>query len=221
MLRRRLAVAALLLAAALPPGTARAQDRDKLCRDMEARPMRVGQWASYAWSGGRVDGSTMRFAIVGTEVQEGTTYHWYEMAIDDGTGRPRGRTVMQMLVSGLGYQAGGVRGMIMKSGAEPAMRMPDQMLRMMSGRAGQNVAAEIARGCAEMELVGWEQVTVPAGTFRALHVRNPREQTEAWIAPDLYFGMVKVTMKDGAAMVLTRRGSDAQSSISERPARPR
>lgn len=47
---------------------------------------------------------------------------------------------------------------------------------------GQNIAADIARKCQEMELVGWEQVTVPAATFRALHVKHTGDQTEAWVA---------------------------------------
>jgi hypothetical protein len=70
-----------------------------------------------------------------------------------------------------------------------------------------------------MDLVGWEQITVPAGTFRALHLKSAQEQTEAWVLPDLYFGMLKATMKDGSAMVLTDRGSDAKSSITETPRR--
>ena len=167
--RFALAVLAVVLVCAAP---ALAQDKDKICRDVQHRPMTVGQWASYAWTGGRSDGGTMRFAIVGTELQEGTKYYWYEMTISDRNRGAKGKTIMQMLVPGLAYQAGGLRGMIMKSGDDPATRMPDQMIRMMGSRMASNITAEITRSCLEMEVVGWEDVTVPAGTFHALQDRK-------------------------------------------------
>jgi hypothetical protein len=218
MPRPPLALAAVLLAVLLPAAArAQNQDKDKICQDVQRRPMRVGQWASYNWTGGRSDGTTMRFAIVGTEERAGTPYYWYEMTIVDPKHGAKGRTIMQMLVPGLAYQAGGLRAMIMKSGDEPAMRMPEQMIMMMGSRMASNIAAEITRGCQEMEVVGWEDVTVPAGTFRALHVRNPRDQTEAWVRPELYFGMVKVVTKDGGVMALAGHGAGAKSSITETP----
>jgi hypothetical protein len=214
MPRPNLALAAVLLLGT--PAVARAQDKDKICQDVQRRPMTVGQWATYSWIGGRMDGGTMRFAIVGTEAQGGTTYYWYEMTISDPKRGAKGRTIMQMLVPGLGYQAGGLRAMVMKNGDDPATRMPDQMVQMMGGRMAPNITAEITRRCLEMEVVGWEEVAVPAGTFRALHVRNPRDATEAWVRPELYFGMVKVVTKDGV-MALTGHGSGAKSSITEQP----
>jgi len=215
MPRSTLALAAVLLAA-LPPA-ALAQDKDKICQDVQHRPMRVGQWATYTWTGGRSEGGTMRFAIIGTEAQEGATYYWYEMTINDPNRGAKGRTIMQMLVPGLAYQAGGLRGLIMKSGDDPATRMPDQMVRMMGSRMATNITAEITRSCLQMDVVGWEDVTVPAGTFHAVHIRNPREHTEAWVRPELYFGMVKVVMKDGSVLALAGNGGGARSSITETP----
>ena len=90
-------------------------------------------------------------------------------------------------------------------------------VRMMAGRLGDNFATEFVRKCHEMEVVGWEQVTVPAGSFRALHVVNKSDQTDAWIAPDLYFSLLRAKLKDGSAMELTGRGVDAKSSITETP----
>ena len=196
-----------------------AQDKEKLCNDIQHRPMRVGQWATYKWTGGRPEGTTMRMAVVGTEPVNGMPYYWYELTMNDPAKGPKGNTIIQMLVSGLGYGAGaGPRAMIMKSGTDAATRMPDQMVQMMGGRmGGQNIAAEITRRCQEMTVVGWEQVAVPAGSFRALHIKTNDEKTEAWVLPDLYFGLVKATMHDGSAMELTGRGTDAKSSITETP----
>lgn len=207
-----LALFALFLVAPLA-----AQDKDQICNDIQRRPMRVGQWASYGWTGGRNEGTTMRMAVVGTETMRGSPYFWYEMSFIDPTKGDKGKVIMQMLVPGLTLQTGDVRGLIVKTGNEPAMRMPEQMIGMMGGRlANQNFAAEFTRRCREMELVGWERVTVPAGTFRALHLKSAAEQSDAWLLPDFFFGLVQATTKDGS-MQLTGRGTDAKSSITETP----
>jgi len=191
-----------------------AQDKEKVCTDFQNRPMRVGEWADYRWKGGRSEGSTMRMALVGTEAVAGTPNFWYEIALND----PRhGKTILQLLVPGFGFQAASIHGLIMKSGSEPAMRMPQQMVQMMAGQMGQNFAAEFARKCAQMDVAGWEQLTVPAGTFRALHIKDAGEQTEAWVVPDLYFGVARVQLKDGSSMELTGKGTGAKSSITETP----
>lgn len=207
----------LLLAFMLAPIALSAQDKDQLCHSLETRAMRVGEWASFKWTGGRTDGATMRMAVVGTEAVGGAPFYWYEIAFADPGKGPKGRTIVQVLIPGLGERASQVRGMIMKSGDDPAMRMPQEMVQMMSGRMGQNFATEFARKCQEMTVVGWEQITVPAGAFRALHVRHAAEQTEAWIVPDLYFGLLRAKLKDGSTMELTGRGRDAKSSITETP----
>lgn len=191
-----------------------AQDKEKLCTDIQNRAMQVGQWAGYRWTGGRSNGSTMRMALVGTEQAGNKPHYWYEVAFNDAT---RGKTILQILVPSLGAQAANVRGLILKTGNDPAMRMPEEMVRMMGSQMDQNFASQFARKCQETEVVGWEQITVPAGSFRALHVRHAGEQTDAWLLADLYFGLVKATLKDGSAMELTGRGADAKSSITETP----
>src|SRR4051812_44726041 len=191
-----------------------AQDKEKLCTDLQNRPMRVGEWADYRWKGGRSDGSAMRMALVGTEAVAGKSNYWYEIAFNDAT---RGKTVIQVLIPSLGFQASSVHGLIIKSGTEPAMRMPEQMIQMMGSQMNKNFATEFARRCQQMDVVGWEQLTVPAGTFRALHIKDAAEQTDAWLLADLYFGLLKATLKDGSAMELTGRGQGAKSSITETP----
>ena len=194
-----------------------AQDKEKLCTDIQNRPMRVGQWAGFRWTGGRTDGATMRMALVGTEAVGDAPHYWYEIVFTEPSKGVQGKTILQILVPGLGFQASAVRGLILKSGASQAMRMPEEMVRMMGSRMGQNFATEFAHKCQEMDVVGWEQVTVPAGSFRALHVRHAGEQTDAWLLPDLYFGLLRATLKDGSSLELTGKGADAKSSITETP----
>jgi len=191
-----------------------AQDKEKVCTDFQNRPMRVGEWADYRWKGGRTEGSSMRMALVGTEAVAGKPNYWYEIAFSDAK---RGKTILQVLVPGFGFQASSIHGLILKSGTDPAMRMPEQMVQMMAGQMGQNFATEFARKCQEMDLVGWEQLTIPAGTFRALHVRHAGEQTDAWLVPDVYFGLVRAQLKDGSSMEMTGKGTGAKSSITETP----
>ena len=194
-----------------------AQDQTQLCNEIQHRPLKVGQWVSYHWVGGRTDGSTIRMAVVGTEPVGGTPHFWYEMSMNDPHRGDKGKVIMQMLVPGRMGEMGNVRGMIMKTGNDPAMRMSDQMVQMMGNRMGKNAADEITRQCQQMEFVGWEQVTVPAGSFRAMHIRSPEEQTEAWVLPDMFIGLVRAKLKDGSTMELTGRGGDAKSSITETP----
>jgi len=208
---------ALGAAAFVRPATGQAsQEKEKICSQIQNRTLAVGSWASYKGTGGRTNGSTMRMAVVGTEPHEGTTYFWYEVTIADPA-RPRDNMIMQMLVLGLGK--GSVRSVVMKSGDQPAMKMPPQMIQMINSAPGMNMAADLARQCQEMEVVGWELITVPGGEFRALHLRNPRTGmvSEVWVQPDLQFAMVKAILKDGGVMELTGQGTGAKSSITEPP----
>ena len=199
------------------PAVGQASDKDRICSQIQNRTFTVGSWASYNWTGGQSNGSTLRMAVVDSESHEGTTYFWYEVTIADPT-RPKGNMIMQMLVPGLG-KAANVRSVVMKSGDQPAMRLPPQMIQMINSSPGMNMAADLARQCQEMDVVGWEQVTVPGGAFRALHLRQPRTGmvSEVWVQPDLEFGMVKATLKDGGVMDLAAQGTGAKSSITETP----
>jgi hypothetical protein len=207
------ALSTLGLASASFPIAGHAQAQDQICRDVENQRLTIGTWASYEWTGGSSNGSKMRVAVVGKETHDGATYYWYEVTMDDAR-RPKNGMILQMLIPGL---LGTPRSVVMKAGDQPAMRMPDQMVRMMTNQRGSNVAAEIARGCKEMEVVGWEQITVPAGSFRTLHLRHPLYGMNAWIQPTLNFSMVKATMQDGGTMALSGQGTGAKSSITDTP----
>jgi hypothetical protein len=216
-MRVRLAPVALagLLATLLHTPLA-AQDKQKICQDLEHHALTVGSWATYNWTGGRTDGNTMRGAVIGKETRAGTTLYWYEMMMQNPK-RPKDTFIMQLLVPGLTYDPSAIRGFVMKSGDQPAMRVPEQMVRMMAANMGPNMAADIARGCGEMEVVGWEQLSVPAGTFRTLHLRHPQTGMEVWLQPTLAFPLVKAVTKENGMMALAGQGTGAKSSITETP----
>ena len=212
--RRTLSVLALVGALSAPLA---AQNLNELCR--AALRITPGQWSSYRYSGGKASGTTMRLAIVGTAHLSDSTFYWYEMRTVQGGKTEQDATIVQMLVAGLGTPKIDIRDLVMKSGTHKAMKYSQMMLHMMAGAISKGVASETGRRCTSdrIQIVGWESVTVPAGTFRALHMKDIESNGDAWFSPAVPFGTVKVVAKDGFVMELTASGHDAKSSITETP----
>jgi len=217
MLRRSLAASAALLLAA---PAARAQDLAAICRRVVRPP--VGAWSEFRVIGGQGGGATLRMAVVGTETHGDTSYLWLEFAAH---GFPLGQSeggradtlsvINRMLVPGFGPGMAEPRAHVMKFDGAPAMEMP--MGRSHGERApGANSLEDCARG----KVVGWESVTVPAGTFRALHVTNADGGNDSWVVPDLPFALVKAGVgaaDDSGRMELVAHGMGAKSQITETP----
>jgi len=86
---------------------------------------------------------------------------------------------------------------------------------MMGQQTGQNTPVlDIGRRCGHAKVVGWETVQTPGGATRALHLQDA--DGEAWLARDVPFGIVKASGKNGE-LLLTGKGTDAKSSITEKP----
>lgn len=213
-LRRTVAVLAVALLTTAP---LRGQELADLCR--AALHVTPGQWAGYRYSGGKAEGTAMRLAIVGTQHVSDSTYYWYEMRTVQGGKTDQDAVIVQMLVAGLGTPKIEIKDLVMKSGQHKAMRYSQMMLHMMAGPISKGVASETGRRCTsgEIKVLGWESVTVPAGTFRALHLQDAEGKGEAWYTPQVPFGTVKVVSKDGFEMVLVASGHDAKPSITETP----
>lgn len=211
MLRRFMFAVLLTLGATSLAG----QDFNDFCRGNPR--LTVGQWSSYRYVGGSSDGSTMRMAIVGSERQSDSTFLWYEMKVDDAKHPDRGPVITQMLVSGLGTPDLSIHGMVMKAGKRQAVRYPDMMLQMMAGPIKKGVGSFLEQKCKKgaVQVLGWERVSVPAGSFRALHFKDGDD--EAWLSPELGFPLVKYVSKKNGTMELTGHGTDAKSSITETP----
>lgn len=203
----------LVLAVTLTPAL-QGQELAAVCQ--ASRKATVGQWASYQISGGPHNGATLRFAIVNTERRGDSTLYWFEVRTMSPSD-PSHNSVMQMLVPSFDVEQSGIRSMVMKMGSEPAMKMPDQMIGMMGQRmGGHNPGLDIARRCLAAQVIGSETVTVPAGSFKALHLKGA-DGGEAWMSADIPFGIVKVLMKDNSTMLLSGKGMDAKSGITETP----
>jgi len=190
--------------------------------DMEFKPV-VGHWSEYQMTPEGEKPMTMRIAIVG---KDGDDY-WYEtvMTIEKGE-----TTIIKKLVSGDPDNAENLKKMIIKSGDEPAMEMPVQMMKMMEGMGGPDgeMPQMMMQGEDEPEVetpetkpvdLGVETITVPAGTFKAHHWQfiTEDEAVDAWVSEDVGpYGLVKTSAKD-FEMILLGHGDGAKSLITETP----
>jgi hypothetical protein len=157
----------------------------------------------------------MRLAAVGSERPGDSTLYWLELT-HASVQNPGDVGIVQVLVPSFGLDLSAIRGLIVKTGAQPPMRIPNEMVPLIIQELGHtNSVFEMAYRCTGAATVGWETVTVPAGAIRALHVKTGGG--EAWLSPEVPFGFVKLAFTAGGQMVLTGRGSDAKSSIPESP----
>ena len=208
-------IAAAFLAA--PPLSA--QDLASICTTATHPP--VGAWAEYQYTGGQQAGSTMRVAAVGSEARGDTTMLWIELAMrapspggDSGVNATI-PVIAKLLVPAWGSGMTRPRASVMKYGSAPAMQMPaDQG----AGPGGEG--PDLLDNCRASQIVGWEQVVAPDGSYRALHVRSAAGDEDVWLAPGLAFGVVKDSSGgsgEASGVILSRHGMGATSQITEQP----
>jgi hypothetical protein len=184
----------------------------------EFRPI-VGHWSEYLMTPEGQEPINVRVAIVG---KEGDAYWIENVMVLEG----RGKMITKQLVTGDPDNEENIKRMIMKSGDEPAMEMPVEMMKMMGPDGG--LPQTMMQGEEEPEVeepeskpvdLGVESVTVPAGTFKAHHWQfvTEEEAVDAWASEKVTpYGLVKMTAKD-FEMVLIGHGDDAKSLITETP----
>lgn len=206
---------ALLAALGLAASPLAAQDLVALCKQM-SHPA-VGAWSSYRIQGGSNDGATVKISVVGTESHGDTAYLWIEMAMNgfEGARGEKFSGISKMLVTDFGPGFHHHRAWILKIGTAPAMAMPQ------GGPMSQMTGGDEAgfEKCAEGQSLGWENVTVPGGTFHALHIKDKTEkESDVWVVPSLALGLIKASKVNGSGdLVMTGHGSGAKSAITETP----
>ncbi|PYP37008.1 MAG: hypothetical protein DMD46_07215 [Gemmatimonadetes bacterium] len=208
-----LGLAAILgLPAAAPLPAQSATDLADVCKSVG--DAKLGQWASFDATGAGSGGGTLRLALVGTERVGDSTLYWFEVSF---AGKDPGRSgTVQILSSSLASRSATPRALIVKYGQQPAMKVSGEMAGMMGEKGRENTQAfDFAARCNSARVIGWESVSVPAGTFRALHMTTV-DGGDVWASRDVPFGLVKTHAKQGD-LALTGRGADAKSSITEKP----
>src|SRR6266550_3376542 len=197
--------------AALPLRAQRPTDLADVCKVLgDAKP---GQWASFDGTGSAGVGK-LRLAVVGSERSGDSTLYWFEVSF---AGKDPGKSgVVQILTTSLASGLEAPRALVIKAGPQPAMRISGEMAGMMGKQGGQNASAfDWAAKCSGAHVVGWESVTVPAGTFRALHVTT-QDGGEVWASREVPFGLVKTHGKQGD-LALTARVVEAKTATTEKP----
>jgi len=177
--------------------------------DLDFQPV-VGAWAEYSMASEGMDPQTVRMAIVGKEGDD----FWYETVTTDHEGV---QTVVKMLVAGHPSEQDNLKRMITKSGDEPALEVPIQMMQMQFSHEDEPEPDEV-EAPSHVDL-GTESVTVPAGTFEAKHWQSGDEdQTyDLWVNTGVGpYGIIK-SSSDDHEMVLVAHGEDAKSLITEEP----
>jgi hypothetical protein len=198
-----------------------AQSQAEACYHLST--LTVGQWASYQISGDGMRGvMEMKMAIVDWEDVDGTEHYWVERQMGAGG------VLLQNLVPIYPYAPQEVRATVFKNGDMPATRV-DMAGSMGYQGGGTSASYDFVAECNSGELIGRENVDVPAGTISALHLRVPSpdgaegwasegwqssEVSDAWLSTEVGFGLVKVT-GPGFEMVLSGHGMDASSAITE------
>lgn len=186
------------------------QDLVAICKQMSHPP--VGSWATFKVVGGTDDGGTVKISVVGAEGGD----IWIEFAMN-GFGGPSGQKfsgISKALVDGFGPGMAHPKKSILKVGSAPAMTMP------VGGPMGQMASGDRTgfAKCGEGKSLGYADVTVPAGTFHALHVQDPKDASEIWVMPTIPFGLIKATkMGGGGDVVMTGHGSGAKDELTEAP----
>jgi hypothetical protein len=163
----------------------------------------VGGWSEYQITTKAEPSSKMKIAIVGKEADA----YWYETVFE---GKRDGRIVSKMLVSGNPEDRKNVKRMIFKTGNEPAMEMPIQMMQ-------QDRQSLESKG--KMIDKGEETIKVPAGTFKAKHLQyqDGNKIVDAWLYKDISpYGLIKSQSED-FEMVLIGHGIGAKTQITETP----
>ncbi len=206
----------ILMSAALAAAVASPIAAQNACEAFLEAPA-VGSWVEYDFQAQGQAGRS-RIAVVGTETRGGRELTWYEMSFDAG-----GQSgIMKMLAEGGFYQAMSdkkIEEMIVKAGGQPAMKFSGAMVERMLGQMNSNPTSEFGKACEDAERVGSESVTVPAGTFDAVHYRLTSGESpgDAWIVEGMPFGMIKWTGSGGESVELVDRGDDAVSQLTETP----
>jgi hypothetical protein len=196
----------LLLAAVAIPVVA----QDTCLQQVKFPP--VGRWAEYNALYNKKDPYTVRYAVIGSEKRGGRQLQWVELRM---TGQHQDRNLIyQMLVPGSLVEMAEVQEIVFKTGDKPAMKMNGMMMKMIRDQLEkQNFFADV---CKDVNLVGKEKVTVPAGDFDTYHYRSAEPGTDSWLAPGMTFSLIKI-VGENHQMELSAQGSGAKSSITEQP----
>jgi hypothetical protein len=168
----------------------------------------VGSGAQYEVTSPNGQKITMEVDVVGKESVNGKDGYWFETPVS--TPRMQGMVMKMLLV--MDTERPALTKMIMQMPGQAPMEMPQQMMRM---GADQQKPIDPKN---EVEDLGVEPVTTPAGTFDARHYRMKDGSGDAWISEKVTpYGLVKHQGSKGDTVILTKVITDAKDRITGTP----
>ena len=203
----------IVLTAALASGGATLSAQD-MCGGAVQAPA-AGGWAEYVVVAPRGPApSTVRFAILEREAADGRERVRLETRV---RGRSGGVVVTQAVVPGYPYENSALQEMVVQRGRQAPERWGPALLARARRSPPSALNRLVVEACRGATLVGEEQVTVPAGTFRTSHFRNAALGSDIWVSEEVPFGIVKATGPEGASVELLAQGDGARSSLEGEP----
>ncbi len=202
---------------AMSPAKALAQTA---CAYSKTHPA-VGAWAEYRPTKPGAAEGRFRFSVIGTETRHGVSMIWIEFK---GTvsfpNQPDTFVISQSLVPDFPVSGGAIEEMVIKHSQLPAFRLTGSSLRSIvekNSTAGDPLSI-LAKACGTLIFVGEESVTVPAGTFRSKHYRDPSKDINVWLSHEMPFAAIKfISASEKQTIELMSSGKGARSSITETP----
>lgn len=182
-----------------------AQDLDAACAAIAGSS--VGAWTEHA-----IDSPNGAFDVTFALVESrGAT--WYEIRSQTSMGR----SILQLKVPGFPFKPGEIEEVVTKTGASPAVRLPDTMVRQYASAEQSGPLGDIRAHCRTARVVGMEEISVPAGTFVTTHLRFPTTGGDVWVSNAVPFGIVRGRLPNQGTLELRAHGTDATASITEAP----
>jgi hypothetical protein len=171
----------------------------------------VGSGAQYEVTSPNGQKTTMEVDVVGKESVNGKDGYWFEIPVNDQ--RMQGMVMKMLLV--LDAERPSMAKMVMQMPGQPPMELPQQMNRM-SPEQQKPIDPKN-----EVDDLGVESVTTPAGTFDARHYRMKDGTGDAWISEKVTpYGLVKYQGnkdKGERSVMLMKVITDAKDRITGTP----
>ena len=200
------AFVALMLA-----GTARAQMGGMFRRPQLPRGLYnpvVGSGAQYEITSPNDKKMTLEYDVVGKDTIDGKDGFWFEVPID--TPEMQGMIIKMFMTVDQGVPT--ITRTVMQMPGTPPMEMPQQPARMQND---QNKPFDVRT---DVDDLGSESVTTPAGTFDTRHYRMKDGSGEAWISDKVSpYGLVKYNGKDKNTVILVKVVTGAKTRITQTP----
>ena len=183
---------------------------------MNTDQMKVGSWVKMLQQTGNKKVKTW-VGTVGKEIINGKKYVWMEMRIKN-----KSMTVItKMLVrANMNKNAFDLKRIIVKQDGKPAIELPPQMAAMAGGMVSSQMTGKNSNKTGNMQVIGKETVTVPAGTFLTTHIRltsKDGSRLDIWQTNKVSIGAVKMISSNGSKSILLAYGTGAKSAITEKP----